>query len=162
MRWSLRLKRSYRPCVGMMILNNRNDVFVARRIDSSRDAWQMPQGGIDQDESPEEAAFRELQEEIGTNKVKILAKTKKQYTYNFPRDLREKLWNGQYRGQRQTWFLMRYLGSEQDINIKTKNPEFNEWKWIQMSELINIVIPFKKKVYEKIILEFQDIIHDPL
>ena len=151
-------KLPYRPGVGLMILNPRLEVFVGRRIDSKLEAWQMPQGGIDDGEAPADAAFREMKEEIGTNNAKILAHTKQWYQYDIPFYLIHKLWNGRYRGQRQKWFLLEYLGTDEEINIHCAHAEFVEWKWSKIEELPNIIVPFKRNLYISIIEEFRDII----
>ncbi len=152
-------KLPYRPGVGLMILNNNFEVFVGRRVDSKTEAWQMPQGGIDKGESPEEAALREMKEEIGTDKAKIIAQTTQWYKYDLPAYLISKLWNGKYRGQRQKWFLLNYLGEDKDIDINYgDNIEFTEWRWVKIEELPQIIVPFKKHLYISVIEEFRDIL----
>lgn len=151
-------KLPYRPSVGMMILNNKLEVFVGRRIDSKTEAWQMPQGGIDQGEVPNESVLREMEEEIGTNKAEIIAETKQWYNYDLPFYLISKLWNGKYRGQRQKWFLLKFLGEDKDINIKSDHPEFIAWKWVKIEELPQIIVPFKKNLYISVMEEFRDVI----
>lgn len=151
-------KLPYRPSVGLMILNSNFEVFVGRRIDARSEAWQMPQGGIDDGESPEIAAMREMQEEIGTNNAEIISSTKQWYQYDLPIYLISKLWNGKYRGQRQKWFLLKFLGSNDEINIHNNHPEFIEWKWVKIEELPQIIIPFKKNLYISVIEEFRDIL----
>ncbi|MDX2050192.1 MAG: RNA pyrophosphohydrolase [Rickettsiaceae bacterium] len=146
----------YRPCVGMMIINSDKKVFLARRIDTKTKAWQMPQGGINQGETPSKAAFREMREEIGTDQGKIIKETKNWYCYDVPDYLVSKLWGGNYRGQRQKWFLIKFEGSDSDININTKSPEFCDWQWADANELPDIIVPFKKKLYLEVIKEFSD------
>lgn len=155
MRWPPRLNRPYRPCVGIMLVNKENMVFIAQRLDHPSEAWQMPQGGIEEGEQPEIAVFRELKEEIGTNNAEILAKAKKQYKYEIPTPLSGRLWKGKYRGQIQTWFLMRYLGSEEDIILETEHPEFIAWRWATLDELVDLAIHFKREVYASIVEEFR-------
>jgi len=144
----------YRPCVGLMLINSKKRVFAAKRIDQIAEAWQMPQGGIDEGEDPHTAAMRELEEEIGTNKAEIIAESREWLTYDLPEDLVGKLWGGRYRGQKQKWFALNFTGSDRDINIETKHPEFSEWKWVEAHELPGLIVPFKKKLYEEIVEEF--------
>ena len=138
----------YRANVGVMVLNKSGDVFVAQRLEHYANAWQMPQGGIDPGEAPAEAALRELEEETGINssKVVILSETQNWISYELPANLIPKLWNGQYRGQKQKWFLMRFLGEDTDIDIETEEPEFSAWKWIAPSALPDAIVPFKRDV----------------
>ncbi len=149
----------YRQGVGMMILNKQGLVFVAKRSDTKIQAWQMPQGGIDIGETPSKAALREMREEIGTDKATILAESHNWYCYDIPVFLIKKLWDGNYRGQRQKWFLIRYDGEDSEINIGTKSPEFCEWRWAELQELPNIIIPFKKRLYQSVIREFKPFIN---
>ncbi len=151
-------KLPYRPSVGLMILNNKLEVFVGRRVDSKLEAWQMPQGGIDDGEDIVDAAFREMKEEIGTNNAEILAETKQWYKYDLPYYLINRLWNGRYRGQRQKWFLIKYLGKDEDININGVNIEFVDWRWVKIEELTQIIVPFKRNLYISVIEEFRDVI----
>jgi putative (di)nucleoside polyphosphate hydrolase len=144
----------YRPCVGIMLLNNAGKVFVAQRIDTRTEAWQMPQGGIEEGEDLKRAAMRELEEEIGTNKASLMAESTQWLYYDLPIDLRQKLWNGQYKGQRQKWFLYRFLGEDRDINLDTEHPEFLAWRWANINELADLAIPFKRHIYENILQEF--------
>jgi putative (di)nucleoside polyphosphate hydrolase len=144
----------YRPCVGIMLFNEAGQVFVARRIDMVSEAWQMPQGGIDPGEAPEVAAFRELGEEIGTADAEILARTDDWLTYDMPPDLIGKIWGGRYRGQRQLWFAMRFLGADADINIETEEPEFLEWKWVNPAQLPDLIVPFKRALYAELVARF--------
>jgi putative (di)nucleoside polyphosphate hydrolase len=148
----------YRQGVGMMIINNQNKIFVGKRIDSKTDTWQMPQGGIDIGETPSAAALREMAEEIGSNKAHILAESKKWYSYRVPKFLIPRLWDGQYCGQRQKWFLIRFTGEDSDINIETTHPEFDSWKWVSLNDLLSNIIPFKHKLYQEVINEFKDLI----
>ena len=150
----------YRPCVGVMLVNMDGRVFVGQRIDSQVEAWQMPQGGIDPGEEEKEAAFRELGEETGISPddVEIIAKARDEHLYDLPPELVGKLWGGKYRGQRQTWFLARFLGSDSDIDIATPHPEFSEWKWIDPEALPDVIVPFKRKLYRDILQEFKALI----
>lgn len=152
---SLRYNLPYRPGIGMMIINKKKEVFVAKRIDTKMQAWQMPQGGINLGETPSKAAFREMQEEIGTSNAKILAESKIWYSYDIPKFLINKLWDGQYRGQKQKWFLMEFEGKDSDINVATNNPEFSDWKWTNIQELQDVIVPFKKKLYKAVVNEFK-------
>lgn len=145
----------YRPGVGMMIINKDKKVFVAKRVDTKMQAWQMPQGGINLGETPSKAAIREMKEEIGTSKARIIAESKIWYSYDIPKFLIKKLWDGNYRGQRQKWFLMEFTGKDSEINIKTNNPEFSDWKWTDLESLQNIIVPFKKKLYKAVVNEFE-------
>ena len=144
----------YRPCAGMMILNKKGQVFVGKRIDMISEHWQMPQGGIDDGEQPLAAALRELDEEIGTRDVELLHSLEEWLTYDLPDDLIGKVWKGKYRGQKQKWFLFRFLGEDQDINIVTHHPEFSEWKWAEASEIPQLIVPFKRDLYETILQRF--------
>jgi putative (di)nucleoside polyphosphate hydrolase len=146
----------YRPGAGVMLLNRDGKVFVAQRLDSTLEAWQMPQGGLDAGEDPEEGALRELEEETGIprGKVEILARCPVELTYDLPPDLVGKMWKGKWRGQRQTWFLMRFLGEDEDVDLATAEPEFRAWKWAEPSELPALIVPFKTKLYEEIIAAF--------
>ena len=147
----------YRANVGVMVLNKSGDVFVAQRLEHYANAWQMPQGGMDPGEAPAEAALRELEEETGINssKVVILSETQNWISYELPANLIPKLWNGQYRGQKQKWFLMRFLGEDTDIDIETEEPEFSAWKWIAPSALPDAIVPFKRDVYVAVLEAFQ-------
>tara|TARA_B100000900_G_scaffold183618_1_gene155767 strand:- start:930 stop:1358 length:429 start_codon:yes stop_codon:yes gene_type:complete len=142
-----------------MLINDDGHVFVGQRLDNNQNAWQMPQGGIDGDENPQSAAYRELLEETGVEKknVKFLASSSKWLLYDLPEDLIPKLWEGKYRGQRQKWFLFKFLGSNEDINISTEHPEFSNWKWIPKENLLDEIVPFKKSVYESVLKEFERI-----
>ena len=145
----------YRPCVGMMILNATNHVFVARRIDTLVEAWQMPQGGIDDGEDPKSAVLREMEEEIGTNKAEILGESREWLSYDLPEHLVPQLWGGKYRGQKQKWFALRFTGTDNDINIATKHPEFSQWKWVKPAYVPDLIVPFKRELYTKIVEEFE-------
>jgi putative (di)nucleoside polyphosphate hydrolase len=144
---------AYRPGVGLMMFSRTGLVFVAQRLDSV-DAWQMPQGGIDAGEKPRQAALRELEEEIGTAKVTILAESQDWYAYDLPNELRRKLWGGRFRGQRQKWFALRFEGADSDINLKTKHPEFSAWKWTKVGSLPDLIVPFKRELYVALVAEF--------
>ena len=147
---------SYRSCVGMMVLNKKNQVFMAQRIDFPDGAWQMPQGGINTGESPQEAALRELHEETGIKSVHIRAESKVWKKYDFPPDLSGKLWHGQYKGQRQKWFLMRFFGKDTEIDLESHTPsEFCRWRWALVDQIPKQAIPFKREIYGSIIEEFR-------
>lgn len=148
----------YRPAAAVMLLNRDGKVFVAQRLDSTLEAWQMPQGGLDEGEDPEAGALRELEEEtgIGREHVEILARCPMELLYDLPEDLVGKVWKGRYRGQRQTWFLCRFTGSDEDIDIETEHPEFRAWKWAEPSELPAMIVPFKKTLYEDVLKAFAD------
>ncbi|MEM7223583.1 MAG: RNA pyrophosphohydrolase [Pseudomonadota bacterium] len=148
----------YRPCVGIMLLNSANQVFVAQRLNHAHQAWQMPQGGIDKGESPQRAALRELKEEIGTNHAEILAESKQWLSYDLPTHLAPKLWKGRYRGQTQKWFALRFLGRDSDIDLETEHPEFKAWRWAPADELPALIVPFKRKVYEQVLEEFSTLL----
>ena len=147
----------YRKGVGMMVFNDDKKIFVGKRIDNQK-AWQMPQGGVDHNEDFETAAKRELYEETGIQSIRIIQKSKGEYTYDLPEYLFGKIWKGKYRGQKQNWFLMKFLGPDSEINLNQKLPEFNEWKWVDKNELPNLIVPFKKKLYLSIIQEFNEFI----
>ena len=150
--------KDYRPNVGMMIINQKKEIFVGKRIDHPSNFWQMPQGGIDAQEIPFIAALREMDEEVGIkkNKVDLLTESKDWYYYSIPSDLAKTLWKGKYKGQRQKWFLYKFKGTEKDINIHTEHPEFSDYKWVTKDFLVPNIVPFKKKIYEKLLLEFKD------
>jgi len=151
----------YRPCAGIMLVNAQRKVFVGQRLDSpDSDAWQMPQGGIDDGETPREAALRELQEETGITPglAEIVAQSREEYRYDLPGTLMGKIWGGKWRGQRQSWFLMRFLGVDSDVDITTQHKEFSHWKWAEMAELPELIVPFKKKIYQDIIAEFSEFV----
>ena len=146
----------YRPCAGIMLLNSERKIFVGQRLDSVADAWQMPQGGIDPGEDAEAAALRELAEETGIapHLVEIIARSAGEHLYDLPPQLMGKMWGGRYRGQRQTWFLMRFLGSDADVNIATAHQEFRSWRWSSPDELVALIVPFKKELYANVLAEF--------
>ncbi|MCF4166974.1 RNA pyrophosphohydrolase [Zavarzinia compransoris] len=144
----------YRPCVGIMLINPDGLVFVGQRIDNLVEAWQMPQGGIDEGEAPETAAIRELGEEIGTEKAEIVAESRDWLTYDLPAELVPKVWKGRYRGQRQKWYAMRFLGTDADIDIGTRHPEFAAWRWVPHGDLPGLIVPFKRALYEAVVAEF--------
>ena len=149
----------YRPCVGAMLVNAVGRVFVAKRIDSPSDYWQMPQGGIDEGEDPAKAVMRELQEETGTDKAEIIAESERWRAYDLPDELIGKLWGGRYRGQRQKWFALKFLGEDNDIDIEAhETPEFSDWKWVEIDEVVNLVVPFKRDLYRDIILELRPLV----
>src|SRR5210317_267767 len=137
-----------RSGVGIIVLNKDNKIFVAKRIDNPKDYWQMPQGGVDEGEDFLTAAFRELEEETSIKNVKLIKEIDEMISYELPNNLLGIIWKGKFRGQKQKWFLMRYLGKDEDINIKTKNPEFLDWKWIELDEITNVVVDFKLHVYQ--------------
>ena len=139
-----------RTGVGIVLLNDENDVFVGKRIDNPRNSWQMPQGGVDQDENFLQAAKRELEEETGIKSVELIKELDGWFEYDLPKYLLGKLWNGKYRGQKQKWFVMKFIGKIDEINIKTKHPEFLDWKWIKPSELPGVAVEFKINIYKKI------------
>jgi putative (di)nucleoside polyphosphate hydrolase len=147
----------FRPCVGIALFNNTGHVFVGERIDSP-DAWQMPQGGIDEDEDVLTAAFRELGEEIGTTKAEIIRVADRKIRYDVPYELSTKHWGGAYRGQEQTWVAMRFTGTDADINLNAHTPaEFQRWQWVSLSETVDLIVPFKRETYQKVISLFHDI-----
>ena len=148
----------YRPNVGMMIINQKKEIFVGKRIDHPSEFWQMPQGGIDAQEIPSIAALREMEEEVGIkeNKVDMLTESQDWYYYSIPKDLAKTLWKGKYKGQRQKWFLYKFKGTDKDINIHTVHPEFSDYKWVTKDFLVPNIVPFKKEIYEKLLVEFKD------
>jgi putative (di)nucleoside polyphosphate hydrolase len=150
----------YRLGVGVMLLNERGLVFTAKRIDTPADAWQMPQGGIDEGETPLEAAFREMKEEIGTDQAEVLGETSDWLQYDLPADLVGKVWKGRFRGQRQKWFALRFTGRDCDIDIRTAHPEFSDWRWTRIDQLLDVIVPFKRDLYRAIVTEFTPIARD--
>ena len=147
-------KRPYRPCVGIMLINDNGHIFGGQRIDNRAEAWQMPQGGIDAGEDVETACFREMREEIGTDKADILSIHPEWLNYDIPLPLADRLWGGSYRGQSQKWVALRYTGQDCDINIATEEPEFFSWQWMSPADLIQLAVPFKRPVYEDIMTQF--------
>jgi putative (di)nucleoside polyphosphate hydrolase len=150
-------KLPYRPCVGIMLTDGRGRVFVGRRLDTP-DAWQMPQGGIDDGESPRQAALRELLEEIGTNAAEIVGETEGWLRYDLPAHLIGKVWKGKYRGQKQKWVLARFTGTDADIDLATDHPEFDAWQWVEPGQLVERIVPFKREIYEAVVAEFQPLL----
>lgn len=146
----------YRPAAAVMLLNTEGKVFVAQRLDSSFDAWQMPQGGLDEGENARDGALRELEEETGIppHKVEIIAQASRELIYDLPPELQKKLWKGRYAGQTQSWFLARFLGQDSDVNLETEHPEFRAWQWVDPWELPQLIVTFKKQLYEEVLTEF--------
>ncbi|MBT5267754.1 MAG: RNA pyrophosphohydrolase [Rhodospirillaceae bacterium] len=152
---SVNQSETYRPCVGVMLLNARGEVFVAERFDTPG-AWQMPQGGIDPGEQAVDAARREMLEETGTDKAEILAEAADWLSYDLPEDIRKQAWGGQYRGQTQKWFAMRFTGSDQDIDLtREQPPEFKRWQWVPIDTVPERIVAFKRVVYERVVAEFR-------
>lgn len=147
----------YRPCVGVMLFSTDGAVFVGRRIDQTVEGWQMPQGGIDDGETPAEAALRELEEEIGTRNATILREMDEWLAYDLPAHLLGVALHGRYRGQRQKWLAMRFNGKDSEINVATPEPEFAQWKWLAIEALPRLIVPFKRDTYAKVIAAFQDL-----
>ena len=141
----------YRPCVGIMLLNARGEVFTGQRIDSTVEAWQMPQGGIDEGEEPLDAALRELREETGVTQVSLVAQLDEWLPYDLPDALIPKLWGGKYRGQTQRWFAFRLKADDAHINIATDEPEFKAWQWIAPAQLPEMIVPFKRELYTQVV-----------
>jgi putative (di)nucleoside polyphosphate hydrolase len=148
----------YRPGAGVMLVNREGKVFVAQRLDSTLEAWQMPQGGLDEGEDPLAGALRELEEETGVSrdKVEVIAAAPEPLLYDLPEDLVGKLWKGKWRGQRQHWFLCRFLGTDADVDIETEHPEFRAWKWADPDDLPTMIVPFKRKLYRDVLAAFRD------
>ncbi|ADE83839.1 RNA pyrophosphohydrolase [Rhodobacter capsulatus] len=148
----------YRKNVGLVLINAEGLIFAGQRIDNPGHAWQMPQGGIDAGERPKEAALRELQEETGVRPdlVEKLAKTEDWLVYDLPEELIGNIWGGKYRGQKQKWFLFRFLGQDSDVNIATEHPEFSVWRWMEPAELVEKIVPFKRAVYEQVFDSFAE------
>ena len=145
--------------VGVILLNNQNKVFVAKRIDNPKDFWQMPQGGVDQNESYLDAAYRELYEETNIKEIELIKEVEEFTTYELPDHLLGIIWKGKFKGQKQKWFIMRFVGNEDEINIKTKKPEFLDWKWIDVNEITKKVVDFKYEVYKKVKKEVEKILN---
>ncbi len=142
--------------VGVALLNNKNNIFVGKRIDNPNNSWQMPQGGVNKNETFEIAAKRELEEETGIKNIKLIKEVDDWLIYNLPSNLLGKIWGGKYRGQKQKWFIMKFTGDKKEININTKNPEFLDWKWVDPSELPKIVVNFKINIYKRLTKEIID------
>ena len=145
--------------VGVIVLNNENKVFVGKRKDNPGDKWQMPQGGVDKNENFLSAMKRELYEETSIKSIKVLKELDGLFEYELPKNLLGIIWKGKFRGQKQKWFIARFTGKNNEINVKTKQPEFIEWKWIKMDELPKVIVDFKKDVYEKILIELKKFIY---
>ena len=145
----------YRLGVGLVIINDQLEIFTGRRLDNTK-AWQMPQGGIDNNEIPLEAAYREMYEETGIRKSKVtlLKQTKTWYRYDLPKEIQNKFWGGKFRGQSQKWFLFQFIGTEFDINIETKDQEFSDWKWSKKTEMLDSIVPFKRSLYQSVLRDF--------
>ena len=148
-------KRPYRPCVGILLINAENKIFAGQRTDNHLEAWQMPQGGIDDGEDVKTACFREMKEEIGTDNASILAIHPEWLNYDIPERLANKLWHRKYRGQAQKWVALRFQGTNADINIQTEIPEFSNWRWVYPDDLSLLAAPFKRDVYEAVLNEFK-------
>jgi putative (di)nucleoside polyphosphate hydrolase len=148
----------YRRGVGVMLLNGEGKVWVGARIDNPDDAWQMPQGGMDADEESWTTALRELEEETGiaAHLVEKVAECPERLRYDLPEEWRPRLWGGKWVGQEQDWFLCRFLGRDSDVNIATKHPEFREWKWVEPERLPDLIVPFKRDLYRRLVEEFAD------
>ncbi len=151
----------YRPCAGVMLLNRDGRVFVGQRLDSTLEAWQMPQGGIDDGEAPLDAAIRELREETGVqaDRVRLIAESPDELFYDLPDDMIGRIWKGKWRGQRQRWFLFAFDGTDADIDIRTPEPEFRAWRWAEPADLPSMIVPFKKALYEQVLAGFADHLH---
>ncbi len=151
----------YRPCAGVMLLNREGRVFVGQRLDSTLEAWQMPQGGIDPGEAPIDAALRELREETGiaADKVRLVAELPDELLYDLPDDMIGRIWKGKWRGQRQRWFLFAFDGTDADIDIVTPEPEFRAWRWSDPADLPSMIVPFKRSLYEAVLAGFADHLH---
>ena len=147
----------YRPCVGIMLFNADGKVFVGKRIDQSVEGWQMPQGGIDKGETPKQAAMRELQEEVGTDKAEIMAEMEDWVTYDLPEHLIGEAFHGKYKGQRQKWFAMRFTGKDADIDLTAHETEFSDFQWVSLAELPGLIVPFKRQTSKAVIAAFQNL-----
>ena len=151
--------RPLRSGVGIVVLNKKDQVFVAKRIDNNKNFWQMPQGGVDKGEDYLTASYRELEEETSIQSVKLIKELDGLIAYELPKNLLGIIWKGKYRGQEQKWFLMRFLGNDDEINIKTKNPEFCEWKWVELENITDLVVDFKLHVYEDVKKKVKEILN---
>ena len=151
-------ERPYRPCVGIILINQLNLVFVGQRLDNKVEAWQMPQGGIDDGETPIEAGYREMLEEIGTNQADFISAHPDWLDYDIPEDLANQLWGGRYRGQTQKWLAFRFTGNDDAINIMTSEPEFRSWKWATAATLPDMAVPFKRDVYRQVLTHLQPLL----
>jgi len=150
----------YRRCVGCFIINKDNKVFVGQRSDTKVKAWQMPQGGIDDDESPLEAAVREVYEEAGISTIELVYESKRWHYYDLPQEFIPKLWGGLYRGQKQKWFLFRFVGEDAEININLEQQEFSKWRWVSLKLLPELAISFKKQIYKSVADEFSKALNE--
>ena len=148
-----------RSGVGIVVLNKENKIFVARRIDNPKNFWQMPQGGVDKNEDFLSAAYRELEEETSIKNVELIKEIDEMFTYELPKQLLGIIWKGKYKGQRQKWFIMRFLGTDDEININTSKPEFLEWKWIDLDTITKVVVDFKLQVYKKLKIKIREAIN---
>ena len=148
----------YRPCVGIMLFNQDGEVFVGKRIDQTVEGWQMPQGGIDKGETPVEAALRELQEEVGTDKAVIIGEMEDWVTYDLPPHLVGVAFHGKYRGQRQKWFALRFTGNDADIDLTAHEPEFSAFQWVSLEALPSLIVPFKRETYKAVIAAFRNFV----
>ena len=144
--------------VGIVVLNKENKIFVAKRIDNPKNFWQMPQGGVDEGENYLAAAYRELEEETSIKNVELISELEGNISYILPNRLLGVIWKGKYKGQKQKWFLMRFLGNDSEINLKTKKPEFLDWKWVEIDQLIDVVVDFKRDVYKKVTSEIKKVV----
>ena len=152
------MTENYRRCVGMMIVNDKNEILVGKRLDHPSGHWQMPQGGIDENENPEKAVWREMLEEIGTNNATMIKESNHWINYKIPTETLATLpWGNKYVGQTQKWFAFRFNGNDSEINVGTDNPEFSEWKWTNHNLLVENIVPFKRNTYEKILKEFNSL-----
>lgn len=151
-------QEGYRPCVGLMLIDPGGRLFIGERRGPLLDAWQMPQGGIDPGESPLVAAWRELKEEVGTERALLLRESRSWYVYDLPPELRPDHWDPRYHGQSQRWFAFRFTGRDADIDLATHNPEFDRWRWATREEVLRLIVPFKRPVYEAVLEEFADLL----
>lgn len=150
----------YRPGVGILLLNVHGEVFVGRRTDVKDDAWQMPQGGIDEGESPQEAALRELKEEIGTDKAVLIAESRHWFQYDVPQELARRKWDDRWKGQTQKWLVMLFNGTDSDISLSSVHPEFDAWRWVSVKDLPELAVSFKRQLYVDVIGEFSTVFRD--